>query len=78
MADLDQDIAAFDKMRKELEAHHKGKWVVFFDAKLVDAYDSFESAAENAVKRYGAGPYLIRQVGAAEVVLPASVMYQFI
>ncbi len=75
MADLDQDIGAFEKMRTELEAHHNGKWVVIYDTKLVDTYDSFDTAADNAVMRFGGGPYLIRQVGAAEAVLPASVMY---
>jgi hypothetical protein len=27
------------------------------------------------VQKFGSGPYLIRQVGASPIVLPASVMY---
>lgn len=75
MAELDQEIAAYNGMSAELEAHHMGKWVLVRDLKLVGIYESFESAAEEAVKRFGRGPYLIRQVGAPALTLPASVMY---
>jgi hypothetical protein len=77
MADLDQDIAAFEAMRAELEKNHMGKWVLFHNARLVDAYDSFEGAADEAVKHFGRGPYLIRQVGARPMTIPASVMYRW-
>lgn len=76
MAELDEEIAAFEKMSKELEAHHIGKWVLIHDLKLTDVYESFESAAEDAVRRFGRGPYLIRQVGGPPLILPASVMYR--
>ena len=42
---------------------------------LIGNYASFEDAAQDAVAKFGRGPYLIRQVGAASVTLPASVMY---
>ena len=73
--DLDKDIATYDQMRGELEARHLGRWVVFYDAAMVGLFDSFELAAEEAVRRFGRGPYLIRQVGAPPITLPASVMY---
>jgi poly-D-alanine transfer protein DltD len=72
---LDQEIAAFEAARVELEKNHLGKWVVFRGSDFLGAFDTFESAAEFAVHKYGAGPYLIRQVGAADVVLPASVVF---
>jgi hypothetical protein len=75
MTDLDQEIAAYDTIRAELEAKHMGKWVIVRDRKLVDVYDSFDLAATDAVKRFGGGPYLIRQVGAPPITLPASVMF---
>ncbi len=75
MADLDKDLTAFEGMRADLEAHHMGEWVLVHDEKLVGIHDSFESAANEAVTRFGRGPYLIRQVGAPAIVLPASVMY---
>jgi hypothetical protein len=52
MADLDQEIAAYQEMRDSLEAKHTGKG-----------------------DQFGSGPYLIRQVGAPPVTLPASVVY---
>ncbi len=75
MADVKSDIAAYTKMQDELEAKHMGKWVLFHNEAFVAIYDSFEKAAEDAVRRFGRGPYLIRQVGAPPVTLPASVMY---
>ncbi len=75
MADVDKEIAAYEKIRAELESKHTGKWVLLKDEALIDLYDGFETAAEDAVKRFGRGPYLIRQVGAPPVTLPASVMF---
>ncbi len=75
MAELAQEIAAFEKMKADLEKEHLGKWVIFHGGKFVAVFDAFEGAAEKAVANFGAGPYLIRQVGAPPVRLPASVMY---
>jgi hypothetical protein len=38
-------------------------------------YEDFDSAATTAVAKFGRGPYLIRQVGEEDLVLPASVVY---
>ena len=75
MASITDEIAAYERQQATLEAEHMGKWVLFQDLDLIGVYESFESAAEEAVRRFGRGPYLIRQVGAPPVVLPASVMY---
>ena len=75
MAELDREIAAFEKMRPDLEKQHLGKFVLIKQSKLVGVYESFEQVAEEAVKQFGRGPYLLRQVGAPPVILPASVMY---
>lgn len=77
MAELNQEIAAYERMRGELEANSTGKWVLVHDGQLIGTYESFESAAEEAVRRFGRGPYLVRQVGAPPVILPASVVYNF-
>jgi hypothetical protein len=76
MSDLDTELAAYDKMRDQLEAHSMGKWVVVRDGQLVGTFDAFDEAATVAVGKFGRGPYLIRQVGAPPVVLPASVAYR--
>jgi len=76
MSDITTDIAAYNAMREKLELDHMGKWVLFRNAELVALYPSFEEAATDAVAKYGRGPYLIRQIGAQDVTLPASVMYR--
>jgi hypothetical protein len=75
MANVDDNIAAYDAMREKLESGHMGKWVLFCDRELVSVFDSFEQAAESAVEKFGRGPYLIRQIGAPALALPASAMY---
>jgi hypothetical protein len=75
MAEIDKELAAYEGMREELEIRHMGKWVLIHDLTLVSMFDSFEEAAETAVRDFGRGPYLIRQIGAPPVSLPASVMY---
>ena len=72
---LEAEISAYEEMKQELEANHTGKWVLFHDRKLISLYGSFAAAAEDAVRRFGRGPYLIRNVGAPPVVMPAAVMY---
>lgn len=76
MATLKKEIAAYETMRGDLEMERLGKWVVVHDEKLVGTYDSFHEAAEDAVQRFGRGPYLIRQIGQAPLTLPASVLYR--
>ena len=75
MSTLTEEISAYEEMQRTLEMDHFGKWAVIYNEKLVGVYDSFESAAETAVERFGSGPYLIRQVGAGPITLPASVLY---
>jgi hypothetical protein len=73
---LDTEIAAFESRREELEKYHSGKYVVFYGDEMVGAFDTFDAAAREAISRFGRGPYLIRQVGAPPVAMPASVMYR--
>jgi hypothetical protein len=75
MSDLKNEIAAYEKRQKELEEKHMGKWVLFHDGELVNIYDSFDDAATEAVTKFGRGPYLLRQIGAPSITLPASVMF---
>lgn len=75
MTALTSDILAYGRMRAELEASHKGEWVVFHDGQLVDCYADFETAAERAVELFDEGPYLIRQIGAPPVQLPGGMVF---
>ncbi len=71
---LDRQIVAYEACRDEMERDHLGEWVVFHDEQCAGSYDSFEHAAEDAIARFGAGPYLIREVGVSRAVrLPASI-----
>ncbi len=76
MLELSRQIAAYEKMQPALEMDHFGKWAVFYDEKLVDTYESVEVAIDNASLRFGRGPYLIRQIGAAPISIPASLLYR--
>jgi hypothetical protein len=76
MPELEKEIATYKRLLPDLESHHKGKWVVIHGDDFVGAFDTFNSAASEAVQRFDRGPYMIRQVGAPDIVLPASVMYR--
>jgi hypothetical protein len=76
MAALDAELRAYRTEASKLEAAYPGKWVIFREASLISIHDSFESAAAEAVSRFGRGPYLIRQIGAPPIVIPASIAYQ--
>jgi hypothetical protein len=71
---LDADIEAYDKLLPSLQ-ESIGKWALVYKCELVGIFDVSEQAAEEAVKRFGRGPYLIRQIGAPPTCLPASVMF---
>jgi hypothetical protein len=75
MSELKDDIAAYDAMRADLESSALGKWALIHEKEFIGTFDQFEEAAKVAVSRFGRGPYLIRQIGAAAVTLPASVLY---
>lgn len=77
MVELDREIVAYETMRADLENRHMGEWVLVFDEKAIGVFPSFDDAAQVAVQRFGRGPYLIRQIGAPPVTMPASVMYHF-
>lgn len=69
------DITVYEAMRSDLEAANLGSWVLIHSRNLIGIYRTFDEAAEQAVRQFGRGPYLIRQIGAPSVTLPASVIY---
>jgi hypothetical protein len=75
MTNIQDEIAAFKTMQSKLEAEHMGEWILMRDAKVVGFFKTFELAAAEAVRLFGRGPYLIREIGAPPIQLPASVMY---
>ena len=73
---LDRQIVAYESLRERLERDHHGRWVVFHDESLIGDYATYEDAITTAMRKFGRGPYLIRQVGAVPPRLPASVMFR--
>jgi hypothetical protein len=74
---LAKDIAAFERKKAELLNHYADKFVVFHDGEFQGSYDSFDSAARDALSRFHDTPFLIRQVGAPDVMpMPASVAFR--
>ena len=78
MGQLDVEIATYNRMREDLEANHRWEWVVIHGEELVGIFDDFQVAADTAVRRFGRGPYLIRQVGRGPGTLPAAFVGQWI
>ncbi len=76
MSALSDDIAAYDQARPQLEAKHRGEWVVFHSGRFVGVYPEFENAASEAVERFGEGPYLIRQVGVETIQLSSAMIFR--
>ena len=72
MTTLRDEIVSYEKMRSDLEAQHLGMWALVRDGALVDVFADFDAVAAAAVRKFGRGPYLIRQIGARAVSLPAS------
>ena len=73
-ASLEDNIAAYDEMRKELEEKHFGEWAVFHDRQLVGFYPTYSDAANEAMEAYDDAPYLIRQVRNYPEHLPVSAL----
>jgi hypothetical protein len=73
---IEREIAAYEALRAGLELHHTGKWALVHDDAMIALHNTFNEAARDAVKRFGSGPYLIREIGAAPLTLPASVLFR--
>ena len=72
---INEEISAYGELRARLEVDHTGKWALVHRRQLIAIFDSSEEAAEAAVRQFGRGPYLIRQIGAPPTALPASLAY---
>jgi hypothetical protein len=73
-ATLERELKTYSAHLSELEGQ-AGKFVLIRDSNVEGTFDSFDDAATEAVRRFGRGPYLIRQIGAPQQSLPASVVY---
>ena len=78
MSLLSREIAAYGRVRDDLETDHFGEWVVLHDERVAGTYEDFQDTAVDAVRCFGRGPYLIRRGGAPPLSLPASVTYRMV
>jgi hypothetical protein len=76
MSQIEDEIAAFEALKEDLEADHLGEWALVHHGALISLFPTFEAAAAYAVEQFGRGPFLIRRIGSEPLTLPASVMYR--
>ncbi|MFH1824839.1 MAG: hypothetical protein ABH873_06400 [Candidatus Firestonebacteria bacterium] len=50
---LKKNLDFVNKNKESLLKEHKDKFILVFEEKLVDSYDSYERAAEEGVRLYG-------------------------
>jgi hypothetical protein len=72
---LDADIAAFEKLREELERTHLDQFALFFEGKFVGVYPDFDSAGRAALSRSRKGPFFIQQIGTPIGLDPDTAMH---
>jgi hypothetical protein len=75
---LDREIAVYDRERERLEREHRGKFVLVRGDEIVGTFDTFQAAADEAVRRFGRGPYLIRHVSDEKLGISPAVLYGLI
>lgn len=75
-ASLQENIKAYEVVEAKMKEQHMRKHVVFYNRNFEGAFETFHDAASSAVRRFGHGPYLIREVGAPLPPLPASLWLQ--
>ena len=51
--DLKKNLDFINENKESLLKEHKNKFILAFEEKLVDSYDSYERAAEEGVRLYG-------------------------
>ena len=73
---LETETRIFERRKAEFERDHNLEWVVIHGEVIVGFYDDFQKAADTAVRNYGRGPYLIKQIGAPIPPIPASLLYR--
>ena len=66
-ATWDENVAAYEKMKRHLEDEYFLHWAVFYDGELAGIYADGQEARREAWSRFRLNPYIIRQVGAGNL-----------
>jgi len=59
---LQEDLAAFEQKREELQQQQLGKFAVFFEGKLIAMCDTSLEAHQKGYEKAGLKPFLVRQI----------------
>lgn len=65
---IPEDEAFYKENRAGFVAAFLGKWVLIKDRRLVGVFETQRDALEEAARRFGLGPYVIKQVRDPEPV----------
>ena len=57
---LKDELAVYEKQRKRLEKEHLNKFVLIYGKEIIGTFDTFQNAADEGLRRFGDGPFLIR------------------
>jgi len=72
---LDQELATYAREREHLEREHRDKFVLIHRDDVVGVYDTFDTAADEGIRRFGKEPFMVRQVGRDTTKLSPAVLY---
>lgn len=72
---LEKEIATFEREKGRLQTEHPGKFVLVHGDEVIDTFDTFDAAASDGLRRFGKGPFLIREVGRENLDISAAVVY---
>ncbi len=65
---IESDIEFYKQLLPELLPEFEGKWVLIKDGELIEVYDTNEAAYTAGVQKFGAPPFLVREVRRTEPV----------
>lgn len=63
MAQLETEIATYDRVRSALERDHAGKFALVHENGVAGIFDSELDAYKSGLQRFGLLPFLIREIG---------------
>ena len=68
---LSVETEYFERHDKDFLRKYEGKHLLIYGAKLIKVFDNEDEAVLEGVRRFGKGPFLVRQPGEPEIVLEA-------
>ena len=76
MERLERENATYERLRPSLEAEHHSEWALIRGETYFGAFPTFDDALREAARRFGRGPFLIREIGAPLLRFPGTVIHR--